>query len=48
MIQSKKINIIVAVAVVFALITSIALMVIGNIHNENGGKIGRASCRERV
>jgi len=37
MIQSKKINIIVAVAVVFALITSITLMVIGNIHNENGG-----------
>lgn len=37
MIQSKKINIIVAIAVVFALITSIALVVIGNIHNENGG-----------
>lgn len=37
MIQSKKINIIVAIAVVFALITSIALVVIGNIYNENGG-----------
>ena len=37
MIQSKKINIIVAIAVVFALITSIALVVIGNIRNGNGG-----------
>lgn len=37
MIQSKKINIIVAVTVVFALITSIALMIIENLHNENGG-----------
>lgn len=37
MINSKKINIIVAVAVVFALITSISLVVIGNTHNENGG-----------
>ena len=37
MIQNKKINIIVAIAVVFALITSIALVVMGNIHNENGG-----------
>ncbi len=37
MIQSKKINIIVAIAVVFALITSIAIVLIGNTHNENGG-----------
>lgn len=37
MIQSKKINIIVAIAVVFAFITSIALVAIGNIDNENGG-----------
>lgn len=37
MIQNKRINIIIAIAVVFALTTSIALMVIGNIHNENGG-----------
>lgn len=36
MIQSKKINIIVAAAVVFALIVSIALVVIGNIQMENG------------
>jgi spore coat protein CotH len=36
MIQSKKINIIVVVAVVFALIISIALVVIGNIQAENG------------
>lgn len=38
MIQSKKINIIVVIAVVFALITSIALVAMGNIGNENGGK----------
>ncbi|MDD4296732.1 MAG: CotH kinase family protein [Ruminiclostridium sp.] len=37
MIQSKKINIIVAIAVVFALITSISLVVAGNIQNEKGG-----------
>ena len=36
MIQSKKINIIVAIAVVFALIISIALVITGNIHNANG------------
>ena len=37
MIQSKKINMIVVIAVVFALIASIALVVLGNTHNENGG-----------
>lgn len=37
MIQSKKINIIVVVAVVFALIISVAFVVIGNIQAENGG-----------
>ncbi len=37
MIQSKRINIIVAVAVVFALIISITLVVIGNIQAEKGG-----------
>lgn len=36
MIQSKKINIIVAIALVFALITSIALVGIGNIHTVKG------------
>ena len=36
MIQSKKINIIVALAVVFALITSISLVVIGNMQNASG------------
>ncbi|HHW68628.1 CotH kinase family protein [Defluviitalea raffinosedens] len=37
MIQSRKINIIVAIAVVFALITSILLVAIGNMYNKNGG-----------
>ena len=37
MIQSKRINIIVALAVVFALIISIAFVVIGNRQAENGG-----------
>lgn len=37
MIQSNKINIIVAVAVVFALIISVALVAIGNMQAENGG-----------
>jgi len=37
MIQSKKINVIVAVALVFALITSIALVVIGNVQDNNSG-----------
>ncbi|WP_341876938.1 CotH kinase family protein [Defluviitalea saccharophila] len=36
MIQSKKINIIVAIAVVFALITSISFVIAGNIYNKNG------------
>lgn len=37
MIQSKRINIIVAVAVAFALMISIAFMLIGNIQAEKGG-----------
>lgn len=36
MIQSKKINIIVAIAVAFSLLISIALVVLGNIQTENG------------
>ena len=36
MIESKRINLIVAIAVVFALIASIALVAIGNIQNEKG------------
>ncbi|WP_026477453.1 CotH kinase family protein [Alkaliphilus transvaalensis] len=36
MIKNKKINIIVTIALVFALITSIALVVIGNIHKAKG------------
>ena len=55
MIKSKRINMIVAVAVGFALIISIGLVIAGNVYNENGDmkteteyEIGRASCRERV
>lgn len=48
MIQSKKINAIVVIAVVFALITSIALVVLGKTHNENGGMKTEAEYASKI
>jgi len=48
MIQSKKINIIVVIAMVFALITSIALVVVGKIGYGNGGMKIEAEYADKI
>lgn len=48
MIRSNKINIIVAVAVVFALITSIALVGIGSRQSENGGLKTEVEYKDKI
>lgn len=48
MIQNKKINVIVAAAVVFALIVSIAFVVIGNIQSENSGRKSKAEYATKI